>query len=64
MVKLIEKLHEFYMKSSRVWTVMRKPTKEEFKIIAQASGLGLLLMGFLGFAIFVIMKLTPINNLF
>jgi len=35
---------------------MRKPTKQEFKLIAQASGLGILLMGAIGFLISMITK--------
>jgi len=52
------------MKCSRVWTVMRKPTKEEFKVIAQASGLGLLLIGLVGFLIALVFRLTPLNSFF
>lgn len=52
------------MKCNRVWSVMRKPTKEEFKVIAQASGLGLLIIGLLGFLIALVFRLTPLGSLF
>ena len=64
MAEIILKLREFIAKCNRVWTVMRKPTKEELKIVAQASGLGLLLMGLIGFAISMTMRLTVAKSLF
>lgn len=64
MAEWILKSKEFFMKCNRVWTVMRKPTKEEFKVIAQASGLGLLVIGLLGFIISLIFRLTPLGSLF
>ena len=45
-------------KCARVLVVMRKPTKQEFKMIAQASALGILLMGAIGFLISMIVKLA------
>ena len=57
-MKLMDQLKEFIGKCSRVLIVMRKPTKDEFKVIAQASGLGLLLIGAVGFIISLIVKLV------
>ncbi len=63
-MEIVSKAREFFMKCNRVWTVMRKPTKEEFKVIAQASALGLLVIGLLGFVISLIFRLTPLHTLF
>ena len=49
---------DFIAKCGRVLIVMRKPTKQEFKLIAQAAALGLLLMGAVGFLISMIVKLA------
>ncbi|RMF05527.1 protein translocase SEC61 complex subunit gamma [Candidatus Woesearchaeota archaeon] len=35
----------------RVLKITKKPTKEEFKTIVKVSGLGLLLIGFIGFLV-------------
>jgi len=51
------KLKEFYRESVRVFKITKKPTKEEFKAIMKVSGLGILLIGFIGFIIHVIDQL-------
>ena len=45
------KLKNFYIESIRVLKVTRKPDKVEFKTIVKVSGIGILLIGFLGFLI-------------
>ncbi len=41
-----------YMKEcNRVLKITKKPTNEEFKTIAKASALGILLVGFIGFLV-------------
>jgi protein translocase SEC61 complex gamma subunit len=41
----------------RLWRIMRKPSMEEFKLTAKVSAVGLLILGFIGFAISLIIKL-------
>jgi len=36
---------------------MRKPTTEEFKIIAKVSALGIMIIGFIGFVVSLLMTL-------
>ena len=50
-------LKDFMAKCGRVLVVMRKPSKQEYKLIAQAAALGMLLMGAIGFFISMIVKL-------
>jgi len=57
-MELMNQLKEFIGKCGRVLIVMRKPTRDEFKVIAQASGLGLLLIGAVGFVLSMIVKLA------
>ena len=57
---ITQSIKEFLLKCSRVWSVMRKPTKEEIKTISIASGLGMLLLGALGFVVSIIVRLSGI----
>jgi len=54
----IEKVKTFYRQCVRVFKITKKPTKEEFKAIMKVSGLGIMLIGFIGFIIHVIDKLV------
>tara|TARA_Y100000296_G_scaffold34796_1_gene40340 strand:- start:1609 stop:1791 length:183 start_codon:yes stop_codon:yes gene_type:complete len=45
----------FFFKSKRVWYVLKKPTKEEFLMIAKISALGILVVGVVGFMISIAM---------
>ena len=59
---MIQAVKDFLLKCTRVWTVMRKPTKEEIKTISIAAGLGLLLLGLIGFIVSSIIRLLGIFN--
>ncbi len=52
-----EKISSFYLQCKRVWQLLRKPTSEEFKTVAKVSALGILAIGFVGFAIADIIKI-------
>ena len=47
----IFKLKNFYRECVRVLQVTKKPDKEEFKTIVKASGLGMAIIGLIGFLI-------------
>ena len=51
-----EKLTSFFQQCARVWTLLRKPTTEEFKAVSKVSAIGLGLIGVLGFLITLIMS--------
>lgn len=51
------KLKSFGIQCRRVLKITQKPTKEEFKIIVKVSGLGILLIGLIGFLIHLAWKL-------
>lgn len=53
----ITKIKSFYKECVRVFRITKKPTKEEYKAILKVSGLGILLIGFIGFVIHVIERL-------
>ena len=47
----IQKLKSFYKECLRVYRITKKPTKQEYSAIVKVSGLGILLIGLLGFLI-------------
>ncbi|MDD5012700.1 MAG: protein translocase SEC61 complex subunit gamma [Candidatus Nanoarchaeia archaeon] len=56
-LKLFEKIKSFVAKCRRVWTVLKKPTRDEFLKIAKVSAVGIMIIGALGFLISIVMKL-------
>ena len=59
-MNFLENLKSFVFKCTRVWNVTRKPTKEEFKTIAKASLLGILLIGLVGFLIATLLNMLKL----
>lgn len=45
------KLKSFYVECLRVWKITRRPDRDEFKTIVKISGLGILLIGVIGFIV-------------
>ncbi len=56
MKETISKIKSFIIRCKRVWHVLRKPTKEEFKQVSTISALGILLIGLFGFILSIIVK--------
>jgi len=50
------KLKSFFLQSKRVWKLLRKPSKEEYKTISKVSALGILILGAAGFLVATIME--------
>ncbi|MBW3004184.1 protein translocase SEC61 complex subunit gamma [Candidatus Woesearchaeota archaeon] len=48
------KIKRFWRECRRVLRVTRKPTNDEFKTIVKISGIGLAVIGVIGFAIAII----------
>jgi len=44
---------------TRILKLTRKPTREEFTIIAKVAGAGILLIGFIGFIIYLLITVLP-----
>ena len=55
---LVDRLRVFITKARRVVLVSSKPDPEEFRISAKITGLGMLLIGVIGFAIFMFFALV------
>ena len=51
------KIKSFLIESRRVLKITKKPSQEEFKTIVKMSGLGILIIGVIGFVIQIIATL-------
>jgi len=51
---VISSLKSFISQCARVWTITKKPTSEEFKLVSKASAIGVLIIGLLGFLVAII----------
>jgi len=52
-----QRFKSFIVECRRVWQVTKKPTKEELKAVVKVTGIGILIIGFLGFVINMIWAL-------
>ncbi len=52
-----EQLKEFLIECRRVLRITKKPTRDEFQTIMKVSGLGMLVMGVIGFLVGLIREL-------
>lgn len=50
-------LKSFTIKTKRVFNVTRKPTNDEFKIISKITGLGIAVIGAIGFILQVLKQM-------
>jgi protein transport protein SEC61 subunit gamma-like protein len=48
------KLKSFLIQNKRVLKITKKPNKEEYKVTLKVSGLGILLIGLIGFIIYLV----------
>jgi protein transport protein SEC61 subunit gamma-like protein len=55
MKELLGKAKSFFEKCKRVWMLLKKPSKEELIKVAKVSAIGILIIGFIGFIISIIM---------
>jgi len=59
-MKVLADLKRFLLECLRVLKITRKPTGEEFQMIVKVSGLGITLIGMLGFLLQVAKQLIPL----
>jgi protein translocase SEC61 complex gamma subunit len=60
-MSILSSVKSFISQCGIVWTITKKPTSEEFKMVAKASAIGVLVIGLLGFLIAVIVTgIVPI----
>tara|TARA_Y100000310_G_scaffold345665_1_gene467956 strand:+ start:15465 stop:15683 length:219 start_codon:yes stop_codon:yes gene_type:complete len=58
MKNILIKLKSFALQSKRVFQLTKKPGKQEYKIIVKVSGIGILLIGLIGFLIRLMWELS------
>ena len=51
-----QKLKSFYSQSIRVWKILKKPTNQEFQLVAKVSAIGILVIGLVGFLVALAMN--------
>ena len=57
MINLIARLKAFSLQARRVVLVSTKPDPDEFKVSMKITGLGMLVIGVIGFVVFMIFAL-------
>lgn len=57
---LVARLKVKMEKYSRVIKITKKPTREEYIAAVKITGIGILLVGVIGYVLFITMGLTPI----
>jgi len=50
------KVKSFLVQCKRVWSVLKKPTRQEFELTAKVAGAGIGLLGLFGFIVALFMK--------
>ncbi len=56
-MELWSRTKSFMIKCRRVWSVLKKPTKEEFEQVTKISAIGIVILGVIGFIISIIIGL-------
>jgi protein transport protein SEC61 subunit gamma-like protein len=56
-MELWGKIKDFWIQCKRVVRITKKPTKEEYWTIVKVSGLGILVIGFIGFVLHLVNQL-------
>jgi protein transport protein SEC61 subunit gamma and related proteins len=56
-MKIFSGIKTFAIKCKRVWFALKKPSKDEFTKVAKVSAVGIIILGFLGFLVSLVMKL-------
>lgn len=53
----IYRLKRFFIECWRVLRITKKPNREEFKTVVKAAGLGIIIIGLIGFVLTIIKQL-------
>ena len=57
----VEMLKNFIVDAKRIFTVSKKPTMEEYKKMALIVGIGIILIGIIGYVVYLFFALTGIG---
>lgn len=56
-----QKISSAVTQYKRVWRLLKKPSKQEFFTISKVTGIGLVVVGLVGFLIALIMLFVPFS---
>jgi protein transport protein SEC61 subunit gamma-like protein len=56
-MKIFKKIKEFLISSKRILSISTKPSKKEFWTMSKVIGLGMVIIGVIGFVVKLIMEL-------
>ena len=57
----MSKIGEFISSSKRIFIVSKKPSWKEFSVMAKVTGIGIVIVGVIGFILEAIFKITGIG---
>jgi protein transport protein SEC61 subunit gamma-like protein len=57
----MSKLSDFISSSKRIFIVSKKPSWKEFSVMAKVTGIGIVIVGVIGFILETIFKITGIG---
>jgi protein transport protein SEC61 subunit gamma-like protein len=60
-LKIMEKLKAFIANSRRVLVIAKKPDRKEFETMAKVTGIGILIIGIIGYVIYLIFAFVPVR---
>jgi len=55
-MKIVESAKSFFVKCTRVWHALKKPTKPEYEQVAKVAAIGIVILGLFGFLVSILMK--------
>lgn len=57
LIEMWNRLKRFSLECYRVLKITKKPSKEEFQVIVKVSGIGMMIIGMIGFLIQLVQQL-------
>ena len=58
---MIDKMTAFIEDSKRILTVSKKPAQQEFMVMAKVTGIGIIVIGLIGYTLQLLFQLTGIG---
>jgi len=59
-LKIMDNLRAFISSSRRVLLIAKKPDWKEFEVMAKVTGIGILIIAVIGYAIFLFFAFVPV----
>ena len=59
-LNIMENLRAFISSSRRVFVIAKKPDWKEFEVMAKVTGIGIIIIALIGYAIFLFFAFVPV----